>query len=146
MNHKQKTHFPRCSDVIPNWLLFDAQGQTLGRLASELAKILRGKHRVDFTPHTDMGDGVVVINAEKVHLTGAKASRKVYRHYTGYLGGLRETSYQTMLARKPTHIIAHAVQGMMPKTRLSRRQLKRLRLFAGKDHDLAAQKPTPVQI
>lgn len=141
MNPKHKTHIAKGSDCPPHWLIFDARNQTLGRLASELAKILRGKHRVDFTPHADTGDGVIVINAEKVKVTGAKASRKVYRHYTGYMGGLRETPYQTMMARKPTYIIERAVTGMMPKTRLARHQIKRLRVFAGEQHDLAAQKP-----
>lgn len=141
MNPKHKTHIARGSDCPPNWLIFDARNQILGRLASELAKILRGKHRVNFTPHADTGDGVIVINAEKVKVTGAKASRKVYRHYTGFLGGLRETNYQTMLARKPAHIIEHAVGGMMPKTRLARHQIKRLRVFAGEHHNLHAQQP-----
>ncbi len=146
MNPKQKSHFARSEDTPPNWLLFDAKGQILGRFASELAKVLRGKHRVDFTPSSDMGDGVIVINAELVGVTGAKAARKVYRHYTGYMGGLRETSYKTMLERKPTHIIEHAVKGMMPKTRLAKSQLKRLRIFAGTEHDLVAQKPQLVQL
>lgn len=146
-SHKnQKTHFARAEDSPPNWLVFDAKGQILGRFASELAKVLRGKHRVDFTPSADMGDGVIVINAEQVRVTGSKAARKVYRRYTGYMGGLRETSYQTMLERNPTHIVEHAVQGMMPKTRLSKRQLKRLRVFAGTEHDLTAQQPQLVQL
>ena len=128
------------------WFLLDATGKTLGRLASEIAKILRGKHKPTFTPHADTGDGVVVINADKVKVTGAKEAQKVYHHYTGYIGGHRETPYRTMMARKPTYILEHAVKGMVPRTRLGRAQMKRLRIFKGEEHGMAAQNPIAVNI
>lgn len=128
------------------WFLLDAEGKTLGRLASEIASILRGKHKPTFTPHIDTGDGVVIINAEKVSVTGAKEANKLYRHYTGHIGGLREIPYRRMKERHPTRIIEHAVKGMMPKTKLGRAQLKKLRIFAGAEHNLQAQKPIAVEI
>ncbi|MCP5508962.1 MAG: 50S ribosomal protein L13 [Chlamydiales bacterium] len=126
------------------WYLIDAKGKTLGRLATEVAKILRGKHKVTFTTHVDGGDGVIIINAEKVVITGAKAANKVYRYYTGSMGGLREIPYRTMLARKPDYVLRHAVEGMMPKTKLGNKQLKKLRIYAGEKHSMQAQKPTHV--
>ncbi len=126
------------------WYQIDAKGKTLGRLASEIAKILRGKHKVTFTPHIDGGDGVIVVNAEKVVMTGAKEANKVYRYYTGSMGGLREIPYRIMLARKPDYILRHAVEGMMPKTKLGNKQLKKLRIYAGENHSMKAQKPTQV--
>jgi large subunit ribosomal protein L13 len=131
----------RKEDVRRQWFVIDAQGKTLGRLAAEITKILRGKHRPDFTPHVDCGDGVIVINAGEVAVTGSKNVRKVYRHYTGSMGGLRETPYDVMKARHPTFPIEHAVQGMMPKSRLARQQLKRLRIFADAEHGMAPQQP-----
>lgn len=128
------------------WYLFDASGMTLGRFAAEIAKVLRGKHRPDFTPHVDCGDGVVIVNADKIKVTGMKAARKIYHNYTGYIGGLREIPYRTMQARKPTYILLHAIKGMMPKTRLGGQQLKKLRIFAGEQHAMLAQKPTPIQL
>lgn len=128
------------------WILLDATGKTLGRMAAEIAKILRGKHKTTFTPHVDCGDGVVVVNASKVHVTGDKEAQKVYRHYTGFIGGMRETPYRIMKDRKPTFILRHAVQGMMPKTKLARAQLKRLRIFADDKHNLQAQKPATVEV
>ncbi|MEC8306708.1 MAG: 50S ribosomal protein L13 [Chlamydiota bacterium] len=123
------------------WILFDAKGKHLGRMASELAKVLRGRHRPDFTPHIDCGDGVIVINAEKILVTGNKASQKEYRHYTGSMGGMRCVNYSTMMARKPKEILKQAVHGMMPKTKLGRAQEKRLRLFVGEEHGMEAQTP-----
>ncbi len=128
------------------WILLDAKGKTLGRMASEITKILRGKHKTTFTPHVDCGDGVIIVNAAEVSVTGAKEAQKVYRHYTGHIGGMRETPYRVMLDRKPDYILRHAVKGMMPKTKLARAQLKRLRIFAGDKHDLEAQKPIAVEI
>jgi len=125
-----------------NWIVFDATGKTLGRFASEIAKILRGKHKVDYTPHIDNGDGVIVINADKIKVTGAKEAQKTYYHYTGYVGGARETSYRRMQERKPEYIIEHAVKGMVPKTKLGNSQLKRLRIFKGAEHNMQAQQPT----
>jgi len=128
------------------WYLFDATGKTLGRFASEIARILRGKHKVNFTPHVDGGDGVIIINAEKIKVTGAKEAQKIYRYHTGAMSGLREVPYRTMLARNPDYIIRHAVEGMMPQTRLTEHQIKKLRIFAGSEHDMQAQNPIPVNL
>jgi large subunit ribosomal protein L13 len=128
------------------WFLLDASGKTLGRFAAEVAKILRGKHKTDFTPYVDTGDGVVIINAEKIKVTGAKEAQKIYRYHTGAMSGMREVPYRIMKDRKPDYIIWHAVKGMMPKTRLSEAQLKKLRIFAGETHDMQAQEPITVNI
>ena len=128
------------------WLILDAKGKNLGRFASEIAKILRGKHKVTFTPHVDNGDGVIVVNAEQVVVTGGKEAQKIYQYYTGHMGGRREIPYRVMKDRKPTYIVRHAVQGMMPKTKLGKAQLKRLRIFAVEKHDLAAQTPVAVEV
>jgi len=141
MDKNQRSFLKRKEDVKKQWFLIDAEGKTLGRLASEIAKILRGKHRTDFTPYVDCGDGVIVINAEKIAVTGSKKSRKIYRYYTGSMSGLREVPYQTMKDRHPTYPLEHAIKGMMPKSRLARQQLKRLRLFAGGEHTMSAQNP-----
>ncbi len=148
MNHNQKTVILTRNQAIQSrkWYLFNAAGMTLGRFAAEIAKVLRGKHRPDFTPHVDCGDGVVIVNADKVKVTGMKAARKVYHNYTGYIGGLKEIPYRTMQARRPTYILRHAIKGMMPKTRLGDQQLKKLRIYAGGEHDMLAQKPTPIQL
>src|SRR5437868_12963862 len=122
--HKRKqenrTPIVTKEEVKRGWILLDASGKTLGRLSSEIAKILRGKHKVDFTPNVDHGDGVIVVNAEKVEVTGSKEASKIYRYYTGHIGGLREVPYRHMMARKPTYIIWRAVKGMMPKSRLGK--------------------------
>lgn len=123
------------------WLVLDAAGKTLGRFASEVAKVLRGKHKTTFTPHVDAGDGVVVINAEKIRVTGAKRAQKIYRYHTGAMSGMREVPFAVMIARKPEYVIRHAVEGMMPKTRLSKAQMKKLRVFAGDQHTMHAQNP-----
>lgn len=132
------------SDV--NWILIDAEGKTLGRLAAEVTKILRGKHKPTFTPSVDLGDGVIIINAEKVYTTGNKGAQKIYRRHTGYLGNMREVPLNVVLARDPQRPITQAVKGMMPKTRLSNAQLKRLRVIAGSEHGMEAQKPIQVNI
>lgn len=128
------------------WLLFDAEGKTLGRFASEIAKILRGKHKADYTPNIDSGDGVVIINAEKVVVTGNKRAQKEYFHHTGHPGGLRATPFEVMLARKPDMILRKAVKGMLPLNKLTRAQMKRLRIFAGSAHDMEAQNPIRVEV
>ena len=148
MNHNQKTPIltKKEAELSRKWYLFDATGKTLGRFAAEVAKILRGKHRPDFTPNVDCGDGVVIINAEKIEVTGMKKARKIYRSYTGYIGGLKEIPYETMLARKPEFILERAIKGMMPKTRLGGQQVRKLRIYKGGEHDMNAQKPVPVNI
>lgn len=148
MNHNQKTPFltKKEAEKTRKWYLFDASGKTLGRFAAEVAKILRGKHRPEFTPNVDCGDGVVIINAEKIAVTGMKRARKIYRSYTGFIGGLREVPYDTMIARKPEYVLMHAIKGMMPKSRLGGQQVKKLRVFKGAEHDMNAQQPIPVNI
>ena len=128
------------------WFLLDATGKTLGRFASEVAQILRGRHKTSFTPHVDCGDGVIVINANKIKVTGAKEAQKIYRYHTGAMSGLREVPYRVMKARKPEYIIRHAVSGMLPQSRLAGQQLKKLRIFAEDKHDLQAQNPIVVNI
>ena len=128
------------------WFLLDATGKTLGRLSSEIVKILRGKHKTNFTPHVDTGDGVIVINAEKISVTGAKEARKVYHRYTGHIGGMREMPYRTVMQKKPTYILEHAIKGMMPKTKLGKKQLKKLRIFAKDDYQMQAQQPMVINI
>lgn len=148
MNHKHKTTLLTKQQSVDTrkWYLLDATGKTLGRFAAEAAKILRGKHRTDFTPYVDCGDGVVIINAEKIVVTGMKKARKIYRSYTGYIGGLKEIPYSTMIARKPEYVLEHAIKGMLPKTRLGGQQVKKLRIYKGAAHDMDAQKPIPVTI
>ena len=140
------TVIPKESEIERRWFVVDAQGQVLGRLASRVASILRGKHKPTFTPHLDLGDHVVVINAEKIHLTGRKLTDKVYRWHTGYIGGLREVSAGTMLRSHPDRVIEWAVEGMLPKNRLGRAMAKKLRVYRGADHPHAAQQPTVLEI
>lgn len=137
---EQKTYQMKKEQTHPVWLQVDAEGKTLGRLAAEIAKILRGKHRPTFTPHVDCGDGVIVINVDKIVLTGHKEARKIYRYHTGFQGGLREIPYRMMKERKPDFPLRHAVKGMVPKTKLGRAQLKRLRIFTGSENPMSAQK------
>lgn len=147
IRHQQTTFTTKKqANETRKWFLFDATGKTLGRFASEVAKILRGKHRADYTPFLDTGDGVVIVNAEKVKVTGMKKARKIYRSYTGYQGGLREVPYETMLARKPEEILRRAIAGMMPGSRLGRQQLKKLRICKGPEHRSQAQNPVPVTL
>jgi large subunit ribosomal protein L13 len=148
MNHTQKTPNLTKQQAMSSrkWYLFDAAGKTLGRFAAEVTKVLRGKHRPDFTPNIDCGDGVVIINAEKIQVTGMKEARKIYHQYTGFVGGMREIPYSTMLARHPERILERAIHGMMPKTRLGGQQVKKLRIYAGEEHDMQAQNPTPVNL
>ena len=141
-----KTIMHRKEDSKPTWFVLDAEGKTLGRFAAEVAKILRGKHKPTFTTYSDAGDGVIVLNASKIRVTGNKEASKEYISYTGYMGGQRRTPYRVMLARNPERIIEHAVKGMMPKTRLANAQYKRLRVFAGAEHDLKAQQPIKANI
>jgi large subunit ribosomal protein L13 len=128
-------------DAKRNWVLIDADGQTVGRLATRIANILRGKNRPDFTPHTDNGDFVVVVNANKVQFSGTKWDVKKYYRHSRFFGSLKETTAREMLHRDPGFILEQAVQGMLPKNRLSRDLLRKLKLFAGPEHDHGAQKP-----
>jgi len=141
-----KTYMARPLSVERRWHLIDAEGKTLGRLATEIATLLRGKHKPQYTPHVDTGDFVVVVNAEKVIVTGKKAEQKVYYRHSGRPGGLRETSYEVMLERKPTEVLRKAVRGMMPKTRLGRQQFRKLKLYAGPEHPHEAQSPQPYEV
>ena len=127
--------------VDRDWFLVDAQGKVLGRLAREIAHRLRGKHKAVFTPHADTGDFVVVINAEKIALTGKKLADKIYYHHSGYPGGIKEWPTGKLLAKKPEELIRRAVQGMLPKNSLGRRQLRKLKIYAGGKHPHEAQKP-----
>ena len=141
-----KSYMARPLEVERKWYVIDAEGQTLGRLATEIARLLRGKNKPQYTPHVDTGDFVVVVNAEKVAVTGKKAEQKVYYRHTGRPGGLRETSYEVMLERKPTEILRKAVRGMMPRTRLGRQQFKKLKIYAGPEHPHEAQNPQPYEV
>ena len=132
--------------VDKQWLLVDAEGQTLGRLSSKVAKLLRGKHKPNFTPHVDCGDNVVIINAEKIVLSGNKWDSKVYQRYTGYPGGQRETSVKELLAKNPARIVEKAVKGMLPKTRLGADLFRNLKVYVGTEHGQEAQKPTAINI
>ena len=139
-----KTFSAKPHEVQRDWFIVDATDKVLGRVASEVARRLRGKHKPTFTPDVDCGSGVIVLNAGKIKVTGNKKVQKLYRYHTGYVGNLREIAYCDMQAKKPCFPIEHAVKGMMPRTCISRQQLKRLRVFAGNEHDLAAQQPVVV--
>jgi large subunit ribosomal protein L13 len=140
------TVMPKEDAIQRKWFVVDAEGKVLGRLASQVASILRGKHKPTFSPHLDVGDHVVVINAEKVQLTGRKLTDKVYRWHTGYIGGLREVNAERMLKAHPERVIEWAVQGMLPKGRLGRAMAKKLKVYRGAEHPHAAQKPEPLAI
>ncbi|MCH9625421.1 MAG: 50S ribosomal protein L13 [Chlamydiales bacterium] len=140
------TTFVRKEDVKRDWYVLDASGKTLGHFCSEVAKILRGKHKTSFTPNVDNGDGVIIINAEKITVSGAKEAQKIYRYYTGHIGGLREIPFRNMKERHPDYIIRHGVKGMMPKSRLGKQLMRKLRIFKGEEHSFEAQKPIKVNI
>ncbi len=133
-------------NVERKWYVVDAEGKTLGRLASQIAAILRGKHKPTFTPHVDCGDFVIVINAEKVHLTGKKMTQKIYRRHSGYPGGLKEIVAKDLLERRPTRALELAVKGMLPHNRLGRQMYRKLKVYAGPEHPHAAQKPEKLDI
>lgn len=137
----RSTYMAKPAEVQRKWLLIDAQGQTLGRLASEVATLLRGKHKPTFTPNVDTGDHVIVVNADKVVVTGNKAQDKMYYHYTGYPGGLRAVNFATLMQKKPDQAVYLAVKGMLPHNKLGRAMLKKLRVYAGPEHEHAAQQP-----
>lgn len=129
------------STIERKWYVVDAEGQTLGRLAAEVAKVLRGKNKPEFTPHIDTGDNVIVINAEKIKVTGKKLDQKVYYHHSDYVGGMKETTLREMMAKKPEQVIELAVKGMLPKGPLGRTMIKKLHVYAGAEHAHQAQKP-----
>ncbi len=128
------------------WWVVDAKGKTLGRMASQIAKILQGKHKTIYTPHVDTGDFVVVVNADQVRLTGRKMKDKIYYHHTGYPGGLKEAHAEELLAKKPTALVENAVKRMMPKNALNRQSFRKLKVYAGGEHPHAAQQPKPLEI
>ncbi len=140
------TYSPKASEIQRDWYVVDAEGMVLGRLATEVARLLRGKHKPTFAPHLDTGDHVIIINADKVVLTSGKADKKmVYRH-SGYPGGLRTRSYADLLAQRPEEAVRRTVRGMLPKTRLGRAQLRKLKVYAGPTHPHAAQQPRPLAV
>ena len=136
-----KTYMANPDKLEKKWYVVDASGMVLGRLASEVAKVLRGKNKPEFTPHVDTGDYVIVINAEKIKVTGKKLDQKVYYHHSGYVGGMKETTLKEMLAKHPERVVELAVQGMLPKGPLGREMLKKLHVYTGSEHPHAAQKP-----
>ncbi len=141
-----KTWNAKPGEVSRNWYVVDAEGQTLGRLATRIADTLRGKRKPQYTPHTDTGDFVVVVNAEKIGVTGKKMDEKMYRRHSGYPGGLKERTLREELARRPTEVLRKAVKGMLPRNRLSRAQLLKLKVYAGPDHPHQAQAPKPLDL
>ena len=141
-----KTTFPAVKAINRRWLLVDAQGQVLGRLASRIALLLRGKHKPIYTPHLDTGDFVLVVNAKEIHVTGHKYNQKVYRTYSGYPGGLRETTLDEMLRTHPERVVRQAVKGMLPDGPLGRRLLGKLRVYPGLAHPHHAQQPQPISL
>jgi large subunit ribosomal protein L13 len=140
----EKTYYPKANELTHYWYLVDANGQTLGRLASQIANIIRGKHKPDFTPGVDGGDFVVVINCERVVVTGNKMEDKMYYRHSGYPGGLTEIKLRDLLARYPERVIQKAVKGMLPHNKLGRKMLKRLKVYSGPEHPHSAQNPKPI--
>ena len=141
-----KTFMANAQNVERNWYIVDADGMTLGRLASQVAAILRGKNKPTFTPHVDCGDYVIILNAEKVVLTGKKLDQKIYYHHSGFAGGLKQTKYRKLMAEKPAFAVKHAVVGMLPKGPLGRQMARKLRVYAGAEHEHAAQMPTMLEL
>ena len=139
------SYIAKPQDVERKWYVIDAEGRTLGKVAAEAASILRGKKKPIFTPHVDTGDYVIIINAEKVEVTGKKRKEKIYKRHTGYPGGLRETTFEQLLDKAPEEIIRHAVKGMMPNGKLGRQMFKKLKVYAGPEHNHAAQKPEKLE-
>ena len=134
------------AEVERKWYVIDAEGKNLGRMSSQIAAILRGKNKPTYTPHVDCGDYVIVVNAEKVAVTGKKRSEKIYKRHTGYPGGLREMTFEQMIEKHPTEVVRHAVKGMMPNGKLGRQMFKKLKVYAGPEHNHAAQKPEKLEI
>jgi large subunit ribosomal protein L13 len=141
-----KTHVTKPAEVERQWFVVDAEGQTLGRLASEIAKIIKGKHKPIYSPSVDCGDYVIVINAEKIKVTGRRLDQKKYYRHSGYMGGLTEISLRDQLDRYPTRVLDSAVRGMLPKNSLGRKMAKKLKLYAGSEHPHEAQQPVPLEL
>ena len=140
------TYMAKPAEVERKWYVVDAEGMVLGRLASQVANILRGKNKPIYTPHVDTGDYVIIVNASKVILTGKKLDQKIYYHHTGYPGGLKETKYRALMATKPEFAVRHTVVGMLPKGTLGRQMAKKLKIYAGPEHEQAAQKPEALEL
>ena len=141
-----KTFSAKPAEVRRDWYLVDATGKTLGRLSTEIARRLRGKHKPEYTPHVDTGDYIVVVNAEKIRVTGNKLKDKLYHHHTGYIGNLKTISLEKLLEERPERVIEHSVKGMLPRGPLGRKMFAKLRVFAGPEHSHAAQQPIPLEI
>ena len=141
-----KTYMANPGTVQRKWYVIDAKGKTFGRLASQVAVILRGKHRPDFTPHVDTGDHVIVINADQLVFTGKKLDQKIYYHHTGYPGGLKETPYRELMSKRPEFALYNAVRKMLPKNALGRQMIRKLRIYKGAEHQQQAQKPEVLEI
>ena len=141
-----KTFTAKPETVKRDWYVVDATGKTLGRLASELALRLRGKHKAEYTPHVDTGDYIIVLNAEKVAVTGNKREDKIYYHHTGFIGGIKQATFEEMIARRPERVIEIAVKGMLPKGPLGRAMFRKLKVYAGNEHNHAAQQPQVLDI
>jgi len=141
-----KTFMAKPQEVERKWLIVDASGKPLGRLASEVAKLLRGKHKPTYTPHVDTGDHVIVLNADKVVLTGKKLEQKMYRHYSGYPGGMKEIKYKHFMATRPERAVELAIKGMLPKNSLGRAMYRKLKVYKGTEHEHQAQKPEAIEL
>jgi large subunit ribosomal protein L13 len=146
MERMMRTYFAKQTDVIRKWYLVDAKGKTLGRLASRVAILLRGKHKPTFTPHVDTGDHVVIINADKIRLTGDKFKTKTYIHHTGYPGGLKSVTAEHLHAKNPTGLVTRAIKGMLPKNPLGKQMARKLKVYAGTAHPHEAQRPEPLAL
>lgn len=142
----RKTYSAKAEEVERTWYVVDAEGRTLGRLATEVARILRGKHKPIYTPHVDTGDFVIIVNADKIRVTGKRLDQKMYYRHSGYMGGLKETSLRTMLNKHPERVLQLAVKGMMPKNPLGRKMYRKLKVYAAPDHPHAAQNPQPLEL
>ena len=141
-----KTFSAKPAEVSRDWYLVDATGKTLGRLSTEIARRLRGKHKPEYTPHVDTGDYIVVVNAEKIRVTGNKLKDKIYHHHTGYIGNLKSVSLEKLLEETPERVLEHSVKGMLPRGPLGRKMFAKLRVFAGPEHSHAAQQPIPLEV
>ena len=141
-----KTPSAKPAEVTHKWLVADAEGMVLGRFASEVARLLKGKHKTIYTPHVDTGDHVIVINAEKIIVTGKKLQHKIYTNYSGYPGGLRKRTLEKVLETRPEYALEHAIKGMLPKNALGRKMMKKVRIYAGSEHNHASQQPEAIDI